>query len=235
MIEPTNRELGQFTIRSFEHEKYLGCSSFSDGKLIVTEAKHHHWKIVPSPNEEGGIVLESVEYARNLSCNSKGEPTAHKGTGAAETWVLEPIMPDTLSEKNIWSLAGIGLATAAAAVAAPYAVMGAVGALGFGASGIVGGSIGAGLMSAEAIAAGGGVAAGGAVATLQSIGAAGLGLYGTGAAVTAGAVIGGLTSSGVAKVSGGLKNEQEQIGLENAGSHLPLCAWRMWRTLIQSQ
>ena len=38
-----------------------------------------------------------------------------------------------------------------------WAIQGIVGALGFGTSGIVGGSFAAGLMSAEAVAAGGGV------------------------------------------------------------------------------
>mmetsp|Transcript_150040 Transcript_150040/g.482241 ORF Transcript_150040/g.482241 Transcript_150040/m.482241 type:complete len:407 (+) Transcript_150040:70-1290(+) len=82
----------------------------------------------------------------------------------------------------------------ALAVAAPFAVMGVVGALGFQTGGIVAGSTAAGMMSAEAAAAGGGVAAGGLVATLQSIGAAGLGTAATAGAVTTGAAAGGITA-----------------------------------------
>ena len=58
--------------------------------------------------------------------------------------------------------------------AAPFAVVGAVGAIGFTSGGIAAGSMAASMMSSSAIASGGGVAAGGVVATLQSIGAAGL-------------------------------------------------------------
>eukprot|EP00585_Thalassiosira_rotula_P013058 CAMPEP_0196130430 /NCGR_PEP_ID=MMETSP0910-20130528/804_1 /TAXON_ID=49265 /ORGANISM="Thalassiosira rotula, Strain GSO102" /LENGTH=414 /DNA_ID=CAMNT_0041389731 /DNA_START=159 /DNA_END=1403 /DNA_ORIENTATION=+ len=228
VIEPTNKELGQFTVRSLEHGSYLGSSK--DGKLIVAESKQR-WKIAPSSDE--GILLQSIEYGLNLSCDTDGEPKIQNNDGETETWIHEPIMPNTLSEKNIWSWVGIGVTTAAVAVAAPFAVMGVVGAMGFGAGGIASGSVAAGMMSAEAIAAGGGVAVGGTVATLQSIGAAGLGVAGASAAATVGAVAGGLTSFSVAAASGSLSNEQQKIKLEDAGSHLPLCSWRMWHLLIQ--
>ena len=58
------------------------------------------------------------------------------------------------------------------------AITGIVNLLGFGATGVVGGSIAAGIMSGEAIASGGGVLAGGITATLQSIGAGGLSAIG---------------------------------------------------------
>ncbi|CAN0415175.1 unnamed protein product [Lampetra fluviatilis] len=48
--------------------------------------------------------------------------------------------------------------------------------MGFSAGGIVAGSIASSLMSSAAVANGGAVAAGGLVATLQSVGAAGLGM-----------------------------------------------------------
>ncbi|XP_053382194.1 interferon alpha-inducible protein 27-like protein 2B [Mercenaria mercenaria] len=57
-----------------------------------------------------------------------------------------------------------------AVIAAPFAL----GAIGFGAGGIVGGSWAAGMMSSAAIANGGGVVAGSVVAVLQSAGAAGV-------------------------------------------------------------
>ena len=67
---------------------------------------------------------------------------------------------------------------AGAAIGLGIAVGGpaALGVIGYTATGITAGSTAAGMMSAAAAANGGGVAAGGVVATLQSIGAAGLGL-----------------------------------------------------------
>ena len=124
-----------------------------------------------------------------------------------------------------------GVTIAASAVLMPFAVMGAVGALGFTAEGIAGGSIAAGMMSAEAIAAGGGVAAGGIVATLQSIGAAGLGLAGTSAAVGAGAALGG---SAVGISSAFAKGEECNKSFSNSDKEVnyidkrPFCAWRNW-------
>jgi len=91
---------------------------------------------------------------------------------------------------------GRGLvAGAALAVAAPFAFVGTVSLLGFGSGGIVAGSTAAGMMSAEAAAAGGGIAAGGTVATLQSIGAAGLGITGTAGAASVGGLCGGAIGS----------------------------------------
>ena len=233
VIEPTNKELGHFTIRSLEHGGYLDSSS-KDNKLMVTdESKKQHWKIVPSPDE--GVLVQSVKHGINLSCDENGMVVTGGDVRDNQIWTLEPIMTSTLSKKNILSWLGIGVATAAVTVAAPFAVMSIVGAYGFGASGIAAGSVGAGMMPAEAIAAGGSIAAGGTVATLQSIGAAGLGMAGASAAATVGAVAGGLTSCGVAAAAGGLKNEQERIRIENAGSHLPLCSWRMWQQLIHAQ
>jgi hypothetical protein len=84
---------------------------------------------------------------------------------------------------------GAAVGSAAATVAVPVAVS----AVGFGSTGIAGGSYAAVWMSSVAIANGGGVASGSTVAVLQSIGAAGLGTLGLpvmigGAAVGAAAV-----------------------------------------------
>jgi len=137
-------------------------------------------------------------------------------------------MPPTISGKQIWSLVGIGVTTISLAVAMPFAVMGVVGAIGFGSGGIAAGSAAAGMMSAEAIAAGGGVAAGGTVATLQSIGATGLGAAGTAAAATAGAAVGGLSSAGVVAATNSLGKEKKSVTLKEPEKHWPLCSWRMW-------
>lgn len=63
-----------------------------------------------------------------------------------------------------------GAAAVGGAAAIPFV-------LGFTATGIAPGSFGAWMMSGAAIANGGGVAAGGVVATMQSVGAAGLGVW----------------------------------------------------------
>jgi len=178
--------IGHFTVRSQEHKKYLG-SSKDCTKLIVSESQQH-WIICDSPH--GGVFIESVEHGGRLSCNGNGHAYTTDSKDGWETFCLEPIMPETISANKIWSLVGIGSTSIVSAVAAPFAVMGIIGAMGFGAGGIVGGSMAAGMMSVEAIAAGGGVVAGGAVATLQSIGAVGLGVAYTSAAVAAGAAAG---------------------------------------------
>jgi len=87
-------------------------------------------------------------------------------------------------------------------IMAPFAAVAAVQAIGFGAGGVMGGSMAAGMMSAEAIAGGGAIAAGGTVATLQSLGAAGLGLAGTAAASSVGAATGAALGLGGASISG---------------------------------
>ena len=206
IVEPTNSTAGNFTIRSLEHKKYL--SSSDDGKLVVSE----------SPAEHG----------HRLSLNDNNDPCTVKASGGWKTWILEPTMPNTISGKQICSYVGIGATTIGLSVAMPFAAMGIIGGMGFGASGIVAGSTAAGMMSAEAIAMGGGVAVGGTVASLQSIGAVGLGTSLTAAAATSGALVGGVTSFGVAKASNGLDNGLEGIKLDVPNINLPLCAWRMW-------
>lgn len=231
IIEPTNDKLGHFTIRSLKHGLYLG--SLTDGNLVINNSKFI-WCIIPSTGKD--ILIQTVDHNHNLSCKNEGIliSTQEEDYENCDIWNLEPILPSAYSRKNILGWTGIGLATAAAAVAAPFAVMGVIGAMGFGAGGIVGGSMAAGMMSAEALAAGGAVVAGGTVATLQSIGAVGLGMVGTSAAATTGAVAGGLTTFSVAAASGALNNEQQEIRLEMSGNQLPLCAWRMWQLLNQS-
>mmetsp|Transcript_26261 Transcript_26261/g.60027 ORF Transcript_26261/g.60027 Transcript_26261/m.60027 type:complete len:403 (-) Transcript_26261:41-1249(-) len=221
VIEPTYSEMGNFTIRSLERGKYLG--SEQDGRLVLSESKHH-WSIESSPHE-GSVVIKSVEHDLQLSCDENGHAhTTYRACGR-KTWRLEPIMPCTISSKQI---VGTGSAAIISAVAAPFAVVGIVGAIGFGSGGITAGSIAAWMMSTEAIAAGGGVAAGGTVATLQSIGAAGLGAAGASVAAATGAVVGGgLSSAGVAAASNALVNEQS-VRLNEPEKHLPLCSWRMW-------
>eukprot|EP00960_Hanusia_phi_P077053 768643-Hanusia_phi.AAC.1 len=98
---------------------------------------------------------------------------------------------------------GMALGGIAGAIVGPYVLVAGVQAVGFGSSGIVGGSWAAAMMSAEAVASGGGVIAGGTVATLQCIGAAGLGVGGTAAAACAGAALGaGVVGTGLCQEEG---------------------------------
>ncbi|XP_064176463.1 interferon alpha-inducible protein 27-like protein 2 [Anguilla rostrata] len=83
---------------------------------------------------------------------------------------------------------GAVLGTGAAIVTIPLVV----GAAGFTAAGIVGGSVASYMMSAAAVANGGGVAAGGLVATLQSVGAAGLSTAASAKVTSVGATIGAI-------------------------------------------
>lgn len=222
-IEPSSDHVGQFTICSLEHGKYLGSSE--DGSLIVGESPQC-WTIGSSPH--GCVLIQSVKYGSRLSCDDNGHPSTVDGSTGWENWRLEAIMPGTISGKNIWSWVGVGVTTLTVAVAAPFAVMGAIGAMGFGAEGIAAGTMAAGMMSTGAIANGSGVVAGGTVAVCQSIGAAGLGAAGASAAVGAGAVVGGMSSLGVAAATGGLSDGQERIESNEPDQHLPLCSWRMW-------
>lgn len=218
---------GGFTIFSCAHRKYL--TSFSSG-AVATSKDAHFWDTEESAR--GGVHFSSREHGRALCLDKNDDICTVVGlcqSGASETWIMEASMPRALSQSQIFVMAGIGLG----AIAAPFAVVGAVGALGFTASGISAGSLAASMMSAEAIAAGGGVAVAGTVATLQSVGAAGLGLAGTAAAAAGGGVLAGT----VAGATGALENKGSSsvAALKEDGGavllpcrHRPLCAWRSW-------
>lgn len=220
IIEPTNQRVGQYSIRSMEHGKFLG--SQGDDRIVVSEKKHF-WTIGASTDAEGGgYHICSTQHNKRLAIDHNGNLYMKEGAGDGnELWDLECILPHTITGKQI--LIGSG-ATAAAAIATPFALMGVVGAMGFGTGGIAAGSLGAWMMSLE-----GSVAAGGVVATLQSIGAAGLGLGLTSMAVGAGAITGGLTSLGLINVINGSGAEQEKITIDEPAQHLPLCSWRLWQ------
>ena len=96
----------------------------------------------------------------------------------------------SLNRTQVLKWVGIGAIPVVTAVAGPAVVAGVVSTMGFGTGGIASGSVAAAMMSAQATTLGGGVAAGGALATLQSIGAAGLGVMGTTASMSGGAGLG---------------------------------------------
>lgn len=103
-------------------------------------------------------------------------------------------------------------------VAAPFVLVG----MGFTTAGIASGSIGAGMMSASAIASGGGVAAGSTVAVLQSVGAAG-GLAATacaGLGIGGAAAITGLVAAGEVTVGAVryIKKQKNRCPTEDAAT-----------------
>ena len=205
---------GHFIITSWVHEDKSLCSG-PDGWVFTTENKDKEgtwdkqceWRIMSSPNaeglkndttivsekkqlwnmgrsmrERGGYLILSAEYGRRLTLDENGNLFTED-----VACQLGPNHSQKLSRKH---LLRVGVTAAAAAVLGPYAVVSAVGAIGFTAGGIAAGSTASWMMSLGANAAGGGVVAGGLVATLQSIGAAGLGFTGTAVAAGAGAVTG---------------------------------------------
>jgi hypothetical protein len=229
VIQPAGKKLGIFRIKSRHHNTFLG--SGLDGGVVMTEhysGEREEWKLVLGNDD--GMFIESVHnQGRLLACGENGALYMSEDHGGWETWRLHPIMPSTISGKQIGSLVGVGVGTLVLAIAAPFAVMGVVGALGFQAGGIVAGSAAAGMMSAEAIAAGGGVAAGGTVATLQSIGAVGLGIAGTTTAVSAGAATGLFIGSSALVATGAMhKDAFSSTNVDQPEYLFPLCSWRQW-------
>ncbi|CAD7960262.1 unnamed protein product [Amoebophrya sp. A25] len=200
VLEPSPN--GGFFLHSSAHNKRLALNT--EGHLYTIGGNDHKgtweaWKITESPHNEHGAAyfIDSIGHqGKRLACDEQGHlyvVDAEYHAGTWESWVFERSQHcDVVETSGLWTQIGLGvLGAATLGVLAPFAVMGVVGALGFTASGIAGGSAAAAMMSAEAIATGGGIAAGGAVATLQAIGASGLGIAGTTAAVLSGAAIGG--------------------------------------------
>mmetsp|Transcript_1566 Transcript_1566/g.2109 ORF Transcript_1566/g.2109 Transcript_1566/m.2109 type:complete len:554 (+) Transcript_1566:114-1775(+) len=230
-----NRNNGLVTIFSKAHGVYLGSNPEGQLSVRANDGNWGMWKIETSPH--GGMFIVSVVHGKALACNADGSLYTIDGQrGSWETWILEPVMPPTMTEEQIKaqrkSLIIGGSIAVASIVLAPFAVMGAVTALGFEAGGIASGSIAAGMMSAEAIASGGGIAAGGTVAVLQSVGAAGLGVAGTAASMGAGAAVGG-SAVGIALACSGSKGSTESLSsskkrMNAVDMNRPFCAWRSW-------
>jgi len=228
--EMQQQQHGFISLRSRAHGKIL-CSD-TNGNLFVTEMVDDSglWKLAHS---EGGLHIISKSTGRYLSCgkNDNHLATVSPSTllGNSESWSVEPILPDTITASQLRNNIIGGSLAVASILAAPFAVMGVIGAMGFGTTGIAGGSVAAGMMSAEAISAGGAIAAGGTVATLQSIGAVGLGVAGTAASMSAGAVV-GASVWGIAATSarkGPSTKGESNIATESSLTR-PFCHWQFW-------
>ena len=205
---------GQFVITSWVHKNRALCSG-PDGQVFTVEnnegtwGKQCKWRVLSHPNaeglvndttivsekkqlwnlgpslqERGGYLIISAEYGRMLILDENGNLHTEE--------VPLQFEPMKFSRRQMLR---VGTTAAIFAVAGPYAVVSAVGAMGFTAGGIAAGSTASWMMSLS----GSGVAAGGVVATLQSIGAAGLGLTGT------------AVSAGAGAIAGAFMNEQERI------------------------
>ena len=226
-------EDGLITLCSKKFGLYLGCNGSENLTTSSIAGDNEMWRLEPAPN--GSVLLISSHHEMKLVCNKDGHLSTilAGGDDLDVSWQLVPHMPESTSGSQIRTRVVVGAATAACAVAMPFAVMAVIGAIGFTSTGIAGGSAAAAMMSAEAIAAGGGVVAGGTVATLQSIGAAGLGLVGTSAAVGSGAVVGGSISAAVAAGSGAFSPSSGAAPQETDSDELmtpnrSFCAWRSW-------
>jgi hypothetical protein len=217
---------GDFAIISREHGGHLMLQSGGTITTTTDTPPETLWKLEESPR--GGVFISSVAHdTLQLQCDENGNiGTIANSFGNNEAWHLESRMPRAISGGKLGTIAAVGAAAVALTVAAPFMFMGAVSAIGFGAEGILGGSIAAAMMSAG----GGTIAAGGTVATLQSIGAAGLGAAGTAAAMGSGAAVGGLAVGATARSVNGSTSDVGTTAQQDANENRcrPLAAWRHW-------
>ena len=209
---------------------YLG--SDQNGKLYQSSNADNNslWDIQISATNS--ILLKSKKSGRFLSCDEEGNNFSTRSTsdpGISEVFCLEPTLPSTKTGAQLRNLTIGGSVAALSIIAAPIAVVGMIGAMGFGGGGIAASSVAAGMMSAEAAASGGIIAAGGTVATLQSIGAAGLGIAGTTASMSMGAVVGAsaLGVSAAASKKHPSKGETATIDAQVVINR-PFCDWQSW-------
>eukprot|EP00339_Tiarina_fusa_P013373 CAMPEP_0117010868 /NCGR_PEP_ID=MMETSP0472-20121206/9471_1 /TAXON_ID=693140 ORGANISM="Tiarina fusus, Strain LIS" /NCGR_SAMPLE_ID=MMETSP0472 /ASSEMBLY_ACC=CAM_ASM_000603 /LENGTH=692 /DNA_ID=CAMNT_0004713513 /DNA_START=114 /DNA_END=2192 /DNA_ORIENTATION=+ len=228
----------KYEIYSTRFKRYLGVDHRGD--LVVTNEERNSisdlWEIEVSAT--GGYIITSTNIMHPGRLCYDVERSCWTVSSAKHEdceWSLHPKMPESISGPQLGVMVGAGVGALALTVAAPFAVAWGVAAIGFGAEGICAGSAAAAMMSAEAVASGGGIVAGGLVATLQSIGAAGLGVAGTTAAMGGGALLGSAGLGITAAVVGG-KDDQDGISAQEPDelefnselSRLPLCAWRSW-------
>jgi hypothetical protein len=224
---------GAVVLKSHAHHNEARFLTVEDGSKVTMGHKAYTWQVELSPH--GGVTFCSMDCKKFLTCNPGVDGVtlaieeAHDAEDKSMSWILEPRMPSTISANQIWALTGAALFGLTTVIAAPFAVVGMVGAMGFGTGGIVAGSAAAGMMSAEAIAAGGaGVAAGGTVATLQSIGAVGLGVAGTSGAMAGGAVLGSAVAGGTSALVLGAEDRDSPNSLVVDPHGRPFASWRSW-------
>jgi hypothetical protein len=245
--EPIVDDEDMMLLRNCETGKYLGSLSGGEVLAVSSPGDGEKWIKGAPPSSStvaGAVMLISYKYGRKLTWNLKENTLTTKADVESDCerttyWQISPAMPSSMSAEQRRKLIIAGSVAAAVVVVAPFAAAGVVAAIGFGAEGIAAGSMAAGMMSAEAVAAGtGAVVAGGTVATLQSVGAAGLGVMGTTAALGGGAVVGGTIFGTTAAlthrhqtqtvINGTRAEETELGGRDTRTMNRPFAAWKSW-------
>ncbi len=99
IIEPSVEEIGQYTIRSVVHGKYLGAEE--DGRIIVS-TKEQLWTIAVSTQEVlgGGYLLFSTEHGRGLTLDENGNLFIEEDGDNRVIWQLEPVLENIIGPEN---------------------------------------------------------------------------------------------------------------------------------------
>lgn len=230
------------SLQSINRKKYL--NSDVNGNLYESNTcgENGLWELCTVPHDNCNISLKSKASGRYLSyqLNENVCTRVISKPGQDEAWLLQPVLPGSIVSHRNKYLTMLG-GSAIGMALGPLAVMGTVGAIGFGTGGIGAGTFAAWMMSLEGV-----TAAGGVVATLQSVGAVGLGATGMAASMSAGAIVGGSTSAVARGVSGDnyrdgdgmvhvsdVKKETNHNAVKcisNKSHHhpRPFCDWKSW-------
>eukprot|EP00539_Tryblionella_compressa_P021454 CAMPEP_0178888450 /NCGR_PEP_ID=MMETSP0747-20121128/17178_1 /TAXON_ID=913974 /ORGANISM="Nitzschia punctata, Strain CCMP561" /LENGTH=223 /DNA_ID=CAMNT_0020557761 /DNA_START=50 /DNA_END=721 /DNA_ORIENTATION=- len=195
---------GHVTFFSMAHEKYLGCNSSGQVHTTTSKGPWCLWEMEESP--DGGVLLRSREHRRYLAVSHSGDGTLcttpeEEATGLEQSWRLDPRLPSTISAGKVAVLSAVGVMGVALTVAMPFAVLGAVEAVGATVTELA--FLG---LSAEALA---GAGAGAMI---------GVGMVGT----TAAFVGDDPTKSKPMPTHASLTEDYV------AGSHRPISGWRTW-------
>ncbi|KAJ3273809.1 hypothetical protein HDV01_003936 [Terramyces sp. JEL0728] len=179
-----------------------------DNKCVFLRNKASQRELFQFVEVDGVVRIKSLFNNKWMDCakvNGKIWCVKEKPDESCN-WELEYLdWNNKFNAADLNKYALIGASTVGLGVLAPFAIVGALGAAGFGAGGVVAGSVAAGVQSSI-----GSVAAGSLFATCQSIGAAGLSAVG----ITASAAVGGgVGASGGALAGAFMGTEEEQANI----------------------
>mmetsp|Transcript_17481 Transcript_17481/g.48272 ORF Transcript_17481/g.48272 Transcript_17481/m.48272 type:complete len:605 (+) Transcript_17481:234-2048(+) len=193
---------GDLTFFSVVHEKYLGCNSKGDVHTTTSKGAWSIWEKKVSPH--GGVMFLSREHLRVLAVNEvTGTLFTTPGdeeTSLCHSWRLDPRLPRSVNGGKVIGVMGLAIS-----IAMPFAVLGAMEAVGATITelALLGTSV-------EALAA---AAAGAAI---------GAGLVGTAAKL--------VSDANPKEQSPSELSEAQVTGPweENIPSQRPVSAWRSW-------
>lgn len=118
---------GDITFFSVAHEKYLGCNSKGDVHTTTSKGSWCIWEKKISPH--GGVMFLSREHLRFLAVNEvRGTiftTPADEETTLCHSWRLDPRLPRSISGGKVVGAMGLVIS-----IAMPFAVLGAVEAVG---------------------------------------------------------------------------------------------------------